>query len=72
MATLNGTIVSQSAYNGGWTSYGSASQYAGRNNSSYFPYILQLKTPTFSGASKTLTVKFGAYRAMITGHLARH
>ena len=69
MASANGTIVSQNYYNGGWLGYKTnTAAYAGATPSKFFPYILQFKTPSFSGVSQKVTFTFKAYRPTGTSY----
>lgn len=54
--TISGTIVSQNGYNSGWNGYGTSSQYVGYNSNKYYTYLLELKTPSFSGVPESLTI----------------
>lgn len=63
MATLNCTGLSQKGYNGGWdSSYGSSTEYAGftADPVNRRVAIIKFTTPSFTGISKTLKLKYSA------------
>ena len=55
MATQNITYSAAANYNGGWSSWGNASGYAGNNSTNNYATVIRFRTPAFVGTPQTLT-----------------
>lgn len=55
MATQNITYSAAANYNGGWSSWGNASGYAGNNSTNNYATAIRFRTPAFTGTAQTMT-----------------
>lgn len=55
MATQNIIYSAAANYNGGWSSWGNASGYAGNNSSANYAVAIRFQTPSFAGTPQQLS-----------------